>query len=126
MPWLLVATRKRVIILRREGYSLGDIQCRLKKEDAEVTVRSLQHLCVKFEKMHTIRDISRAPKHRLLTPEMLSAMEGCLRNDDKLTASKLKTKFLERCTNFPDLSLSTIKRLENQYISVCVLLILWH
>ena len=126
MPRLPVATRKRVIILRHKGYSLRDIQCRLKEEDVEVTIRSLQRLCVKFEKMHTIKDISRAPKRRLLTPEMLSAMDNCLRNDDQLTASKLKTKLLERCTNLPDVSLSTIKRLENQCISVCMLLILWY
>lgn len=91
MPRLPVATQKRVIILRREGYSLRDIQCRLKEEDVEVTIRSLQRSCAKFEKMHTIKDISRAPKCRLLTPEMLSAMDNCLRNDDELTASKLKT-----------------------------------
>ena len=70
---------------------------------------SLQRLCSKFEKFHTIRDISRAPKHILLTTEMLSAMDNCLRNEDELTAaSKLKTKLLQQCVNFPDVSLSTM------------------
>lgn len=84
-----------------------------------MTIRSLQRLCAKFEKMHTIKDISRAPKRRLLTPEMLSAMDNCLRNDDELTASKLKTKLLERCTNLPDVSLSTIKRCRKEIGWVC-------
>ena len=115
-----------MIILRRKGYSLRNIQCRLKEEDVEVSIRSLQCLCAKFKKMHTIKDMSRASKCRLLTPEMLSAMDNCLRNDNELKASKLKTKLLERCTNLPDVPLTMIKRLENQCISVCMLLILWH
>ena len=33
MPRLLVATRKRVTILRRQGFSVRDIQCRLVEEE---------------------------------------------------------------------------------------------
>ena len=44
MPRLLVATRKRVIILQRQGFSVRDIQCRLVEEEGvEVSLRSLQH-----------------------------------------------------------------------------------
>ena len=113
MPRLLVATRKRVIILQRQGYSLRDIHCRLEEEGVEVSLRSLQRLCAKFEKMHTIQDLPRAPKPRLLTAEMLSDMDQSLRNNDELTAKKLKTELSERCTNFPDVSLPTIRRFEN-------------
>ena len=42
MPRLLVATRKRVIILQRQGFSVTDIQCRLEEEGVEVSLRSLQ------------------------------------------------------------------------------------
>ena len=77
-----------------------------------MSIRSLQHLCAKFEKIHTIQDLPRVPKHQLLTPEMLSAMNNCLRNNDKLTASKPKDKLLERCTDLLYMSLSTIKRLK--------------
>ena len=68
----------------------------------------IQCLCAKFETFHTIRSISRAPKCRLLTSEILSAMDDCLRNNDELTANKLY-KLLEQCANFPDVSLSMIK-----------------
>ena len=64
-------------------------------------MQSLQHLFVKFEKMCTIHDISRESKHLQLIPKMLSTMDDWLRDDDGLTASKLKAKSLERCTNFP-------------------------
>ena len=39
-------------------------------------------------------------------------------NGDELIAIKLKAKLLEHCTNFPDVALSTIKRLENNCTSV--------
>lgn len=110
MPRLLVPTRKRVIILWRQGYSLKEIQDRLEEEGIDVTIRSLQRLCAKFEKLHTIQDLPRASKRRLLTPEMLSTMDENLRNDDELTARKMKAKLQEQCANFPDVSLATIKR----------------
>ena len=51
---------------------------------------------------------------------MLSIMViDWLRNDDKMTASKQKVMFLERCTNFPDAALSTtIKGLEDHCTSL--------
>lgn len=110
MPRLDVATRKRVIVLRRLGYSVRDVQRRLSQEGIAVSVRSLQRLCSKFDKKHTIRDLPRATKPRLLTPEMLSTIEDFLRKDDELTARKLREKLCEKFMNFPDVSLTTIKR----------------
>ena len=57
--------------------------------------------------------------YRLLTTEMLSTMEDCLRNDDKLTARKLKVKLSEKFENFPEVSLSTIKRNRKERGWVC-------
>ena len=119
MPRLQVSTRKRVIVLRRLGYSLRDIQGRLSEEGTEVKLRSLQRLCNKFQTKHTIQDLPRATKPRLLTTEMLSTMEDCLRNDDKLTARKLKVKLSEKFENFPEVSLSTIKRNRKEHGWVC-------
>ena len=42
MPQLQVFTRKRVIVLKRLGCSLQDIQRRLSEEGTEVKLRSLQ------------------------------------------------------------------------------------
>ena len=74
------------------------------------SLRSLQCLWSKFQKMHTVRDLPRATRPKLLTAEMVSALEDCLRNDDEMTARKLKTKLDENFTNFPNVSLATIKR----------------
>ena len=119
MPCLEVLTRKRVIVLQRLGYSLRDIQKRLKKEGTNVSLRSLQYLSTKFKKFHTIRDLHRTPRKRLLTAEMMAAIEDSLRNDDELTARKLRRKLSEMFPDFPDVLISTIKRCrkENGWVS---------
>ena len=55
-------------------------------------MHSLQHLSTKLKKMCTVQDdIPGVPKHQWLTPEILSTiLDDCLRNNDELTASKLK------------------------------------
>ena len=123
MPRLLVSTRKRVIILRRQGYALKDIQRRLEQEDIVVSLRSLQRLCAKFKRVRTIRDLPRASKRRLLTPQMLSAMDESLRDNDELTARKLRDTLREKFTELPQVSLSTIKRYL-YYVTFVVLLFL--
>ena len=46
-------------------------------------------------------------------------MNNWLRTNDKGTAGNLKAKLHERCTDIPDVDLSTmIKRLQNHYTSV--------
>lgn len=119
MPRLQVSTRMRVIVLSRLGYSLRDIQRRLSEEGTEVTLRSLQRLREKFQRKHTIQDLPRGTKPRLLTTEMLSAMENYLRNDDELTARKLKGKLSENFEGFPEVSISTIKRNRRERGWVC-------
>ena len=92
---------------KKSDYSLTQ---RMFSVDLKRKVLKCQYkACAKFETFHTIINISRAPKCRLLTFEILSAMDDCLRNDDELTANKLYTKLLEQCANFPDVSLSMIK-----------------
>ena len=116
MPRLQVGTRKRVIILRRKGYSIRDIHRRLNEEGIEVSVRSLQRLCEKFKKVHTIQDVRRKSRDRLLTVDMLSTMEQCLREDDELTARKLRNTLSEKCADFPNVSLATIKRFDTRVL----------
>ena len=110
MPRLSVTTRKRVIILRRQGYSLSEIRNRLDEEDIDVSIRSLQRLCVKFNRFHTVENLPRVARPWLLTSEMLSTMNNLLRNDDELTARRLSDKLHEEYANLPDISLSTIKK----------------
>ena len=79
-----------------------------------MSMQNLQYLYTKFEKMCTIQELlgawSGVSKHWRLTPEMLSSVDNCLRNDDGLTVSKLKAKLLEKCTSFPDAALSTMTK----------------
>ena len=44
MPRLNVSTRKRVIILKRQGYALKDIRRRLGEEGIVVSMRTLQRV----------------------------------------------------------------------------------
>ena len=119
MPRLQVTTRKRIIILRRQGYSIREIHNRLREEGTEVSIRSLQRLCVKFQIMHTVQDLLRNFKARLLTPEVVATIEDSMRNDDELTAKKLKCKLGEKFPELPDVSLSTIKRCRREIGWVC-------
>ena len=120
MPRLQVSTRKRVIILRRRGFSIQSIQNRFKEEGTVVSLHSLQHLCAKFQRMHTIQDLHRASKPRILIPEMVTVMEESLTSDDKLNTRKLKNKLGEKFVQLPEVSLSTIKRRHKEMGWVCI------
>ena len=116
MPRLQIGSRKRIIILQRQGHSIRDIHRRLNEEGIEISVRSLQHLCVKFEKMHTIQDLPRKTRPWLLTEEMLSAMDQILREDDEATARRLRATLCDKFPSSPEVSLATIKRLVNHFL----------
>ena len=75
MGCLSVSTRKRVIVLWQSGNSLPDIQRRLKEEEVEVSLRSLQRLHQKFQRFHTIKDLARATRPRILTDRMMNTIE---------------------------------------------------
>ena len=122
MVRLGVAMRRRVIILWRGGYSIRDIHARLREEEIDITLRSLQHLIAKFSKYHTIQDLTRAHKIKLLTANMMGTIEESLRSNDELTARKLRTKLSETFPNAQEVSLSTIKRCRKQLGWVCTCL----
>ena len=109
MGRISVSTRKRVIVLWQSGISLSDVHRRLNEEEIEVSLRSLQHLHQKFQRFHTIRDLPKATRPRILTEMMMKAIDDSLKGDDELTARKLKAKLSIRFVNLPDVSLSTIK-----------------
>jgi len=110
MARLAVETRARIITLQRLGYTLRMINDRLKEEGVHVTLRSLQQLWAKFRPLHTVLNLPRSARRRLLTRGMLKSMDDYLRNDDELTARKLRAKLVEAYPDLPDVSLSTIKR----------------
>ena len=84
-------------------------------------MQSLQYLYSRFEKCTPFKIYHDCQNVNGSIPELLSTgtMDDWLRTNNKVTASKLKAKLLEQCTNFPDVDLSTmINRLENHYSSV--------
>ena len=66
--------------------------------------------------MHTIQDLPRKTRPRLLTEEMLSAMDQMLREDDEATARRLRATLCEKFPSSPEVSLPTIKRLVNHFL----------
>lgn len=95
--------QEKVIVLWRCGYSLEEIQQRLREEEIEVTLRSLQRLHDKFQSFHTVHDLAKTRRSRLLRllmKEMMNATDQSLENDDELTARKLRTKL---AGEFPNL-----------------------
>ena len=118
MPRLSFANRKRVIILRRLGYSLTDIKYKLQEEDVYVTVRSLQRLCKKFRDKHTIQDLPRTNKTRKLSQEMRTLLDEMLKENDEMTARQIRATLYDK---FPDLkvSLATVKRVRKENGWVC-------
>ena len=67
-------------------------------------LHSLQYLLVKFLKFQTVKDLPRARRPRLLTSDIMNAIEDSLRANDELTARKLKKKLAGIFPNFPDVS----------------------
>jgi len=119
MGRLSVSTRKRVIVLWQSGIPLSQIHERLTEEEIDVSLRSLQRLCEKFQQFHTIRDLPKATRPRKLTERMMQAIEESLRGDDELTVRKMKAKLADSFEDFPDVSLSTIKRRRKELGWVC-------
>ena len=79
MSRLNVATRKRVIILTSHGYTTDAIHKRLEEEKIYTNVRSIQRTLAKFRVFHTVSDLKRKPRRRLLTSEMQDQMENLLK-----------------------------------------------
>ena len=114
MGHISIATRKRVILLWHSGHSLREIQQRLREEETEVTLCSLQGLRRKFQNFHTVHNLTKTTKPRLLTKEMMNAIVRSLKSDNVLTARKLRTKLAGEFSNLPNISLATIKRCQKE------------
>jgi len=118
MPRLDVATRKRVIVLHRAGYSIAAIWKRLKQEKIAVTLRSLQRLLKKFQEHHSVTDLPRKYKPRKITANMSKMIDSMLQDNDELTARQIRGKLEERFP-FLGVSLATVKRSRRENGWVC-------
>ena len=122
MGRMSVELRKRVIVLRSRGYSVGDIFRRFKEEKIPITRQSLYNLIEKFRVQQTVSDMPRRRRQRIITDEMRQFIQDALKKDDELTATKIRDLLL---TSWPDLylrevpSISTIKRTRKDMGWVC-------
>ena len=118
MGRLSISDRKRVIILRRHGYSISEIKLKLQQENVYVTIRSLQRLCKKFRDKHTIQDLPRRSRPRKLSREMSISLDDMLKENDEVTARQIRANL---CEKFPSLhvSLATVRRVRRENGWVC-------
>lgn len=118
MVRLDIATRKRVIVLYRDGCKLRSIYDRFKQEGIKVTIRSLQRLVKKFRRHHTVADLPRRSKTKIITIEMSKIIDDLLEENDELTARMIRRKLEEK---FPQLqvSIATVKRARKDNGWIC-------
>ena len=118
MPRISVETRRRVIVLKEQGYSMSAIIKRLNEERIIISWQSLYKLLYKFHTTSQLGDLPKRTRKRKVTQEMRDAMNEALEQNDELTATQLRALLVER---WPDtqVALSTIKRIWNQIGWVC-------
>jgi len=110
MPRLSLESRRRVLVLYSQGYSIQRIVDRLLEEGVSVTRQSLYKLIIKYRQYKTYVDLPRRAATRKLTAEMLKTVDQQLHENDELTASQLKTILRNKFPNMEEVSFSTIKR----------------
>ena len=117
MPRISVETRRRVIVLKEQGYSMSAIIKRLNEEGIIISWQSLYKLLHKFRTTSQLGDLPKQTRKRKVT-QMRDAMNEALEQNDELTATQLRALLVER---WPDtqVALSTIKRIRNQIGWVC-------
>lgn len=119
MPRLDLNLRKRIIVLRRAGYSISDIRRRIEEDEGRVIgLRSIYRLCKKFKEKHTILDLPKQKRSKRLTSDMLEMIDQLLNGNDELNARQLRSLLVEK---YPSLkvSLATIKRERKKKGWVC-------
>ena len=100
--------RKRVVMLRNQGYSVSAIRRRLLEENTVVSATSIYKLLKKAKELGNVVDCNRRSAPRILCTKHLRFIDEVLANDDELTARRLRS-MLEQ--SWPELkvSLTTIK-----------------
>ena len=113
MPRLSLETRKRVILLKEQGFSVSKIIARLKQEHISTTRQALYNLFKKHSETGHLVDLPKRTRTRKITDEMVTIIDESLSNNDELTARELRSILVER---WPELrvTLSTIKRIRKQ------------
>ena len=113
MPRMSLDTRKRVIILKEQGFSVSKIITRLQQEQIFVSRQALYSLFKKHSDTGCLVDLPKRTRARKINDEMIAVMDDALSNNDELTSRETRSILVERWPNL-DVTLSTIKRIRNQ------------
>lgn len=118
MARLSLECRRSVIMLRSRGYTISEIQRRLREESIFVSRQALHNLIRKFRDKLTVKDLPRRRRPRKITEEMKAAIEEAYNGNDELTSTDIKRLLAER---WPDLrvSVQTIRRTRKRMGWVC-------
>lgn len=118
MPRLDIETRRRVITLRRVGYSVADIRKRLKEENITISLQALFNLIRKHNDTGRIMDLPRRARPRKLNDDMMAFVSQALTENDEITARRTRCLLVERWPTL-QVSLPTVKRVRKNLGWVC-------
>ena len=90
MPRLDLNTRKKVIILNRNGFSSTEIQRSLREEDVFVSHRSINRLLQKFRYHGSILDLPRKKRQKKINDEMKKLIDELMEDNDEMTATRIE------------------------------------
>ena len=111
MGRLSLETRSKVIIMRRNGYRVSEIQSRLVEEGVTVSVSkvSLFALLKKFNSTGLVVDLKRKPRSSLLGHDHYQFVDETMKVNNELTLGQFFSLFTAK---YPEIqvSTSTIKR----------------
>ena len=113
MPRMSLDTRKRVILLKEQGFSVSKITKRLQQERIFVSRQALYRLFKKHSDTGCLVDLPKRTRTRKINDEMIAVIDDALSSNDELTARETRSILVERWPNL-DVTLSTIKRIRNQ------------
>lgn len=118
MPRISIETRRRVITLKRTGFSVAEIKKRLGEEDILISLQALHNLIKKYNAKNTLMDLPRHTMPRKLNAEMMAVLNQALLNDDELTSRRARDLLLEQWPTL-QISLPTIRRVRKELGWVC-------
>ena len=110
MPRLSIETRKRVVILRKKGYSVDNIRTRLAEEQIFVSKMALYALIKKYKKHGSIQNLPKPKPPHILNFDQVKFIDDSLAQNDEMTAWQLQTAILKKWPNVK-VSISTVKRM---------------
>ena len=109
MTRLDIDSRRRIVILSKNGYTLREIKARLEEEGMHILKTSLCLLLKKYHETGSVVDQPRVKAPKKLTDAHYVFIDNALESDNKLTTRKLHHLLVKK---FPDLNVShsTMKR----------------